>query len=188
MICGSNGAGRRLNAFALVSYIPDPLAQFLDNLRLELVPACLPHAHVTILPPRPISTEPAFAASHARALIQDFPPFDVEAGDVNIFPATEVVYLEIGRGREELLRLHEALNAGPLVFKEPFDYHPHITLAQDVPPDEVEEVLGRARQAWAATRHARRFTLDMATFVQNALADVWIDLEEFRLGAVTPVR
>ena len=40
--------------FALVAYIPDPLASFLDNLRLELTPACKPHAHVTILPPRPL--------------------------------------------------------------------------------------------------------------------------------------
>ena len=45
----------RINSFALVSYIPEPLAGFLDRLRQELVPNCFLRAHVTILPPRPIS-------------------------------------------------------------------------------------------------------------------------------------
>jgi len=30
----------RINSFALVSYIPEPLAGFLDRLRQELVPNC----------------------------------------------------------------------------------------------------------------------------------------------------
>ncbi len=187
MICGSNGAGQRLNAFALVAYIPDPLAQFLDDLRRELVPACVPRAHITILPPRLLSSDPALAASRARALLGDFGPFEVEAADVCIFPTTDVVYIEVGRGAEELRRLHDTLNAGPLAFEEPFDYHPHITLAQDLSSDQAEVVLERARQAWSASKHPNRFVLKAATFVQNALPNIWVDLEEFRLKAITPV-
>ena len=44
-----------VNSYALVSYIPDPLRRFLDDLRRELVPGCVPAAHVTVLPPRPLS-------------------------------------------------------------------------------------------------------------------------------------
>ena len=44
----------RLNVYALVIYIPDPLGRFLDHLRRELVPAYKPHAHVSVLPPRPL--------------------------------------------------------------------------------------------------------------------------------------
>src|SRR3954449_9213128 len=40
--------------FALVSYIPGRLAEFLDRLRCELSPGCRLRAHVTILPPRPV--------------------------------------------------------------------------------------------------------------------------------------
>ena len=43
--------GQRLNVFALVVYIPDPLGRFLDDLRRELVPHYNPHAHVSVLPP-----------------------------------------------------------------------------------------------------------------------------------------
>jgi len=51
----------RINSFALVSYIPEPLAGFLDRLRQELVPDCFLRAHVTILPPRPICSPPGEA-------------------------------------------------------------------------------------------------------------------------------
>lgn len=187
MICGPNGAGGRLNAFALVSYIPGPLAQFLDDLRRDLVPACVPHAHVTILPPRPISTEPHRAAAHARTLLQDFAPFVVEAAEIGVFPVTDVVYIEIGQGSDELRRLHELLNTGPLEFQEPFDYHPHITVAQDLASDDLTGILERAKESWKGTAHPRRFLLDVATFVQNAIPNVWVDLEEFRLGAVAQV-
>ena len=184
MTCGRNGAGPRPNAFALVSYIPHPLGQFLDDLRRELAPACVPHAHVTILPPRPISADPQTAAAYARGRLQDFAPFNVEATDINVFPVTDVVYLEIGEGAEKLRELHELLNGGPLRFEEPFRYHPHIALAQELVPEEVNPALERASRAWRAMAHPRRFLLDVSTFVRNASLDVWIDLEEFRLGTV----
>ena len=41
-----------MNQFALVIYIPDPLGRFLDDLRRELAPDCVPHAHVSVLPPQ----------------------------------------------------------------------------------------------------------------------------------------
>ena len=50
-------AEQRLNVFALVIYIPDPLGRFLDDLRTELVPGCNPHAHVSVLPPRPLAVD-----------------------------------------------------------------------------------------------------------------------------------
>ena len=57
--------------FALVSYIPDPLGAFLDDLRLKLAPKCKPHAHITILPPRPICAEPHIAIQEIRSLAAD---------------------------------------------------------------------------------------------------------------------
>src|ERR1022692_1327638 len=92
-------AEQRLNVFALVIYIPDPLGRFLDDLRRELVPGCSPHAHVTILPPRPISTTPQAAIEAVRSRIHDFAPFEIEAALVEVFSETDVVYLRLGRGR-----------------------------------------------------------------------------------------
>src|SRR5712671_6555926 len=98
----SPGEEQTLGQFALVSYIPDPLAHFLDDLRLELTPDCKPHAHVTILPPRTLCHDLKFTI---RQIIEDsrgVAPFRVELGEIEIFEASHVVYLGLARGSKEL--------------------------------------------------------------------------------------
>src|SRR5438067_583958 len=110
MSANSNGALQagveRLNQFALVIYFPDPLARFLDELRLDLVAGCRPRAHVTVLPPRPVADVEA-SLEEARVLAPEFPPFEIEAGDVEVFPQTNVIYIGVKRGGEELRAMHE---------------------------------------------------------------------------------
>jgi 2'-5' RNA ligase len=177
----------RVNLFALVVYIPDPLATFLDELREELVPSCLPRAHVTILPPRPVSGDLGEVIEHARTLVTGFAPFDILAGDVAMFPSTDVIYIGIQQGEAELRELYRALNGGPLAFQEPFPYHPHITLAQDLPPDRVQQLYELACNRWAGFPHSRRIRAERACFVQSTVECTWVDLAEFKLVGV-PVR
>src|SRR5436305_6927210 len=99
----------RINQYALVIYFPDPLAQFLDELRLDLVDGCRPHAHVTVLPPRPLADVDA-GLEEARLLTPEFPPFEIEAGEVKVFPDTNVIYIGVARGEEQLRAMHEAMN------------------------------------------------------------------------------
>lgn len=179
----SNGA-EPINLFAIVVYIPDPLATFLDDLRRELVPGCLPRAHVTILPPRPLTAELGAATSHARAVVSGCAPFEIVAGKIEMFRDTHVIYLGLKDGERELREMYGALNVGPLVFKEAFPYHPHITLAQGLRPEEVRPLYELARKRWAAFRYSRRFRADRACFVQSTVACTWIDLAEFRLSGV----
>lgn len=183
MASSSNGADR-INLFALVVYIPDPLATFLDRLRKELVPGCLPRAHVTILPPRPLAVNVNSAVDAARGKVSGFPAFEIAAGDIEIFPGTDVIHIDINEGEPELREMHRALNKGALAFDEPYPYHPHITLAQNVAPDRVQPLYERACEPWAAFRHSRRFRAERAVFVQSTVACTWVDLEEFRLGGV----
>src|ERR1039458_6592237 len=56
--------------YALVIYLSDPLGGFLDDLRLEMVPGCNPHAHISVLPPRPL---PGRTAPAARTLLPAHP-------------------------------------------------------------------------------------------------------------------
>jgi 2'-5' RNA ligase len=177
-------AEERLNLFALVIYIPGPLGRFLDDLRKELAPAYDPHAHVSVLPPRPLSADWEAASNHARALIESTPPFRVQLTDVSMFPVTNVVYLEVGEGARELLSMHREMSQGPLHFNEPFVYHPHITLAQEIPMPEVAEIHETARRRWLEYRGERNFQAENAVFVQNTLKNCWLDLAEFRFGAV----
>jgi 2'-5' RNA ligase len=178
-------AGERLNVFALVIYIPDPLGRFLDDLRRELAPAYNPHAHVSVLPPRPLAVDWEEASNQARALIESAPPFTVELTRTGVFPVTNVVYLEVGKGAIELRSMHRAMNQGALAFQEPFEYHPHITLAQEAPLESVAEIHQIAQRRWLEYRGPRSFPADHAVFVQNTLNNCWIDLAEYHYGAVS---
>ena len=172
----------RINSFALVSYIPEPLAGFLDRLRQELVPNCFLRAHVTILPPRPISTSPEDAWEAIRRVAPEFPPFEVELHGVDLFPVSDVIYIKLSAGSEELRRMHAALNMGGLYFQEAFSYHPHITLAQDLKPDELDELVSVARARWAECVFPKNFRVEKIVFVQNTRRNEWLDLGECRLG------
>jgi 2'-5' RNA ligase len=174
----------QLNVFALVIYVPEPLGRFLDDLRRDLVPHSNPHAHVSVLPPRPLAVQWQAAAEQARALAGGWAPFEIELTGLRIFPVTDVIYLEIGAGAAELRRMHAAMNAGALEFEEPFPYHPHITLAQEIPHQEVPAIHELARRRWKEYRGGSVFRAERTVFVQNTLDNCWIDLAEYSLGAV----
>ena len=174
----------RLNLFALVSYVPDPLGRFLDDLRRELVPHDNPRAHVSILPPRPLMVDWLVASREVRALTDLATPFDIELLEVKVFPVTDVIYLELGSGASELRSLHNAMCQGALEFREPFSYHPHLTLAQEIAPQDVEATRATAVRRWHEYRGARRFRVERVVLVQNTLNGCWIDLAEYSLGAV----
>jgi 2'-5' RNA ligase superfamily len=188
MIFRTNGASGcvsgegSVNVFALVIYVPDPLATFLDDLRRELVPHCNPRAHVSVLPPRPLAVEWSIASAQVRSLMEAWSPFEIELTDIRTFPATDVIYLELGDGSAELHRLHDAMDNQSLAFHEPFAYHPHVTLAQEVPQPRVASLFEMAAARWKEYAGPRRFRAERAVLVQNTLPDCWIDLAEYALG------
>src|SRR5580704_18032139 len=141
-------AGEGLNVFALVIYIPGPLGAFLDDLRRELVPHYNPHAHVSVLPPRLLAVDWQIAAAQVRRLSLGWEPFEVQLTALDIFKVTDVIYLEVGGNSGALREMHVAMNTDALAFQDPFPYHPHITLAQEVRHDEVGEVFALARRRW----------------------------------------
>lgn len=172
-----------LNVFALVIYVPEPLGSFLDELRRELVPQYDPHAHVSVLPPRSLPVSLQVASEQAGALVASRPPFEIELTDVAVFPVTGVVYLEVGTGGDELRRLHSATRSTALEFPEPFVYHPHVTLAQEIPAGGVEAVRDLAVTRWREYPGKRTFRAEHAVLVQNTSNNSWIDLRECKLGA-----
>src|SRR5438552_13824132 len=95
-------AEQRLNVFALVIYLPDPLGRFLDDLRRELVPGCTPHAHVSVLPPRPLAGDWQVAREQVRSLAASWKPFDITLNGIGMFPVTNVIYIELGRGAAQM--------------------------------------------------------------------------------------
>jgi 2'-5' RNA ligase len=139
---------------------------------------------VSVLPPRPLAVEWQAASGQARALTEGLAPFEIELTGLQIFPVTNVIYLEIGAGAADLRRLHAAMNTGALEFQEPFPYHPHITLAQEIPPQEVRGIHELARRRWQEYGAGSVFRAERTVFVRNTLDNCWRDLAEYSLGAV----
>ena len=175
----------RINSFSLVSYIPGALGDFITDLRQQLVAGCVAQSHVTVLPPRPLLVPPAEAEETLRRWLEPFPPFEIEIDNISVFEQTGVVFAEIGAGRGELVELHDALNQGPLYFAEPYPYHPHITLAQGFPLEQLTSLYQTALDRWEASGLQRSFFVDSLVFVQNTVANRWFDLAQCELrGAV----
>ncbi|MGE5645873.1 MAG: 2'-5' RNA ligase family protein [Acidobacteriota bacterium] len=187
MECGPDGSNP-INCYALVAYIPGPLGEFLDQLRVELVPACVPKAHVTVLPPRSLAGTVDDALAELNGALTDLLPFRMEARSVEMFHDTSVIYIGLGAGWSELQRIHDRLNRGPLAFEEPFPYHPHITLAQEIGSGEVSEIFERARRRWEEYQGPRTVAVETITFVQNTDKNRWLDLAHWSLRAVPAVR
>src|SRR4051794_17644754 len=175
-------AEQRLNVFALVIYVPDPLGRFLDDMRRALVPGCNPHAHVSVLPPRPLAGDWQVAREQVRTLAEGWTPFDITLSGIAIFPVTNVIYIELGQGAPEMYGLHDLMNTDALRFDEPFEYHPHITLAQELPTESVSDIHRKACEMWDSFDGPKTFRAERAAFVQNTLGNCWIDLAEYSLG------
>lgn len=126
---------------------------------------------------------------HIQQHISGLPAFDLHATEIGVFPVTNVIYIELGMGRGKLVDLHEALNEGAVHYQEPFPYHPHITLAQEIGAEGVEEAAAKARRMWESYRHSRIFPVHELTFVQNTKDNCWLDLATVQLDRETiPVR
>jgi hypothetical protein len=80
--------------------------------------------------------------------------------------------------------MHAAMNTGALEFQEPFPYHPHITLAQEIPQQEVRAIHELARRRWKEYAGGSVFRAERTVFVQNTLDNCWLDLAEYSLGAL----
>jgi 2'-5' RNA ligase len=179
---GFCGEGSAINSFSLVAYVPQPLAGFIERLRQELQPGCTARSHLTFLPPRPLDIPLSQIRNQLEAGLHNQAPFRVELGDVHVFPVSHAVYLSIGKGWAEAIRIHEVLHRGDLCCKECFEYHPHVTLAQELDPKNVPATAELAGRRWKEYSGARDFLVDHVTLVQNTRENRWINLGEFPLG------
>lgn len=181
-----------INQYALVTYLPDELGQFLDQMRRDLVPMCTARSHISLLPPRSLQTDPIYAENLIEELSLHQQPCVIRLGDVSVFPMTSVIYLEIETGQHEVTQIHESLNQGALQFPEPYPFHPHITLAQNFDIGTTMERFEHAKKVWSEFCGRREFLLDRVVFVQNSASNCWRDLRTFELRGMplepAPVR
>lgn len=151
--------------FALVSYIPEPLSSFFNDLRSALPGDRNPQAHVTILPPRALRLPVDSASEQSQRILSNFPAFEIELSTVQRFPETNFLYLDIADGNSRVHDLHDALNTGELASAEEFEFRPHLTLGGPIPKTDLNAVQAQTQAAWLAAAHPRRFVLDEIVFL-----------------------
>jgi 2'-5' RNA ligase len=100
-------------------------------------------AHITLLRPTDVDTAllPA-VEKHLEAVASAGRPFTVQLRGTGTFrPVTEVVFVTLAAGISECELLAEAIVAAEGVTRtSKFPYHPHVTVAQDVPGPALDKV------------------------------------------------
>jgi 2'-5' RNA ligase len=188
MGCSPEANSRVSGTFGLVSYIPGPLGSFLNRLRSQLVPGRRLQSHITILPPRVLHSQPEELSAELDSIVPRIQAFKASLGEVEIFPETDVIYLGVRAGWQEMLHAHGLLSEGMLHFKEPYPFHPHVTLAQNIAPENVAETLAQARSGWSEWWAERSFAVDELAFVRNVDPNTWELLSAHPLNSIELLR
>lgn len=181
----TNSEPSQWGSIALVSYVPAPLGPLLDGLRQTLSTEAHPQAHVTLLPPRPLTVPVETASAAVHTVLRRFQPFPVHFSGICCFPTTNVVYLSIAEGNSSLHALHDSLNSGVLTHAEAFEYLPHLTLSDPLSVPRAAEICQLAKEAWKQVSPPHSYVLDEVAFLWRSsgnVSDAWQRLWVRHLG------
>jgi 2'-5' RNA ligase superfamily len=170
--------------YALVTYVKNPVGEFVQNLRRELHPD-LPHlaAHLSVLPPRLLRG----SELSARELIEDIcgqvEPFEVVLGEVETFcPSTPTVFIRVAHAAYRMRELHDRLNTKALAAEEEWPYMPHLTIVKMSAEPQAQQAHRVARQRWGHFGGSRHILVHELTFVREDEPNRWVDLAGVPLG------
>jgi 2'-5' RNA ligase len=170
--------------YALVAYIKNPVAEFVENLRRELHPDLpLLAAHLTFLPPRPLQGSESAALQMLEKLCGQAEPFEVTLGEVETFlPTTPTVYIGIANAASRMRELHDRLNTQGLAFREDWPYVPHLTIVMMASDPPAQNAYRIGCERWAHFTESRRILLERLTFVREEGPGHWVDVAPVMLG------
>jgi 2'-5' RNA ligase len=161
--------------------IPEPWGSRLTSRRAAAgdPQAAYTPAHVTLLGPTDVATTVLPAVEkHLEAVASAHRPFALHLRGTGTFrPVTEVVFVTVAQGISECELLAGAIAAADGVRRDGrFPYHPHVTVAQDVPAAALDAVFDDL-----ATFSAR-FTVGAFTLFSHGGEGLWQRRRDFPLG------
>jgi 2'-5' RNA ligase len=160
--------------------VPEPYGAELRRYRAsfgDLQAATVP-THVTLLPPT-LAESSALPEieEHLLKVVSAHPKFAMELrGTATFRPNSPVVFVALSQGISACELLSEAIRTGPLDRDLPFPYHPHVTVAQDVP----DAALDRAYDTLAG--YNCRFDVATVAMYTHEDGSGWVPRREFPLG------
>lgn len=160
--------------------IPQPHATVLTNWRRQVgdPAADLVWPHVTLLPPTPVLAESMDCVeAHLAAAAAAQEPFVMHLAGTGTFrPASPVVFIQISTGVAQCEMLEGAIRRGPLDRDLEFPYHPHVTVAQEVDEEHLDEVYD------GLAGFVARFSVDSFQLFSRDRDGRWATRTEFQLS------
>jgi len=163
----------------IVVPVPEPWAQLLVDWRSKVgdPQASLVPPHVTLLPPTEVPVaDRAEISAHLAEVARCHPPFDMHLSGTGTFsPVSDVVFIAVARGIGNCELLANDVRRGPLARSLSFPYHPHVTVAHDVPADMLELAYSGLADLSA------EFRVDAFTEFEQTPGGAWAVAQEYRL-------
>jgi 2'-5' RNA ligase len=163
----------------IVVPIPEPWAQLLVDWRAKVgdPQASLVPPHVTLLPPTEVAVADRTSISaHLAEVARCHPPFEMHLSGTGTFsPVSEVVFVTVAKGIGNCELLATAVRSGPLARQLSFPYHPHVTVAHDVPAEMLEFAYNGLADLSAA------FPVEAFTEFEQTPSGAWTVAREYRL-------
>jgi 2'-5' RNA ligase len=178
-VAGAGPAGGVVRIGVAVG-VPQPWGGRLDRDRAaagdplaELIPS-----HVTLLGPTDV--DPAALPSiekHLAEVAAGHRPFTVQLRGTGTFrPVTEVVFVALATGIGDFELLAQAVRTGPLYRELEFPYHPHVTVAHDLPAPALDTAFERF------AGYCADFEVDHFTLYVHGTAGRWRPVRDFPLA------
>ena len=161
--------------------IPQPHATVLANWRRQIgdPAADLVFPHVTLLPPTPVPADMMDnVEKHLADAAASHRPFVMHLAGTGTFrPTSPVVFIQVATGVSDCEILERAIRSGPLARELEFPYHPHVTVAHQIPDAALDEAYD-GLSGFVARFSVARFVL----FLRDADGR-WTWRTEFPLGS-----
>lgn len=162
--------------------IPEPWGSQLDDYRSssgDPLAARIP-AHLTLLGPTEVDSSPDVSTKieeHLASVAAGYPPFHLHLRGTGTFrPVTQVVFVAVAAGIGECELLAANIRSGPLARELRYPYHPHITVAHDVPAESLDAVFE------GLTGFEARFPVDGFTLYEHGEDGRWHAQRRFPLS------
>ena len=151
--------------------IPEPFSAELQDWRRTFGDplACAIPPHITLLPPTVVpAAELSTVEKHLAEVAAAGEPFRVRLrGTATFRPVSPVVFVALTEGISACEMLSKSVRTGPLPGDLTYPYHPHVTVAHDLP----DHVLDRAFSQ--LSDYAAQFNVSAFSLYEHGADQVW---------------
>lgn len=135
--------------------------------------------HITLLLPTQVRDDRFVdVVLHLQQVADQARPFRIVLrGAATFRPVSPTVFVPLYEGAAECAELERVIRSGPLRRRLPFAYHPHVTVAHELPDDVLDAAMADL------TEFAATIEVDAFGLYEPDDAGVWQLVQRFALGS-----